>query len=94
MATSQSLPYPLQQTQLVSQANQSSAVSITQGVQLSGITIGTTATTVKTTLGRVQLGWFLTDQNTNATVWRSGTFNNSFMTLTASTECVVSIWVY
>ena len=94
MATSQSLPYPLQQTQLVSQTNALAANPITQGLQLTGISLTTGSTTVKTTLGRTQLGWFITDINAAATVYRSGSFNASNMVLTASAPCTVSIWVY
>lgn len=67
---------------------------IVLGSQLSSIALTTTAKTVPHTLGRTQLGWFITDTNAAATVFRTGDFNPENMVLTASAACTVSIWVY
>lgn len=70
------------------------ANTIVQGAQLTGIKLTTAATTVPHGLGRTQQGWFITDTNSAATVFRSGEFNNANMVLTASAACTVAIWVY
>src|SRR5665213_2814390 len=67
---------------------------IVQGAQLTGIALTTGQTTVPHKLGRVQQGWFITDINAAATVYRTGDFNASNMVLTASAGCSVAIWVY
>lgn len=64
------------------------------GTQLSTISLSTIATTVPHKLGRTQLGWFITDINAAATIFRTGDFNASNMVLTASAPCIVDIWVY
>jgi hypothetical protein len=67
---------------------------ILQGLQLTGISLSTSATTVPHTLGRVQQGWFITDYSAAATVFRTGSYNSSNMILTASAPVTVSIWVF
>ena len=67
---------------------------ITQGQQLTGIALTTSATTVPHGLNRTQLGWFITDINAAATIYRTGAFNASNMVLTASAACTVNIWVF
>lgn len=70
------------------------ANAIVQGSQLSGIQLTTAATTFPHKLGRKQQGWFITDINAAATIFRTGDFNTSNMVLTASAACTVDIWVY
>lgn len=70
------------------------ANTIIQGRQLTNIAIATSATTVPHGLDRVQQGWFITDINAAATIYRTGSFNASNMTLVASAACKVNIWVY
>lgn len=81
-------------TQWKSQIDPVVANSIVLGSQLTAVTLSTTATTVPHKLGRTQLGWFVTDINAAATIFRTGDFNTTSMTLTASATCVVDIWVY
>jgi hypothetical protein len=45
-------------------------------------------------LGRVQQGWFLTDIQGSATVYRSKPFNDSFITLNSSANVTVNIGVF
>ncbi len=70
------------------------ANTIVRGLQLTGVTIGTSDTTVPHGLDRMQQGWFITDSNAAATVFRTGDFNSTSMVLTASAIVTVSIWVY
>lgn len=67
---------------------------VVQGSQLTGIALTTGATTVPHKLGRAQQGWFVTDIDAAATIFRTGDFNASNMVLTASAACTVAIWVY
>ncbi len=64
------------------------------GSQLTAVSLSTTATTVPHKLGRAQLGWFITDINAAATIFRTGDFNADNMVLTASASCIVNIWVF
>ena len=68
--------------------------TIIQGQQLTGIKLTTSATTVPHGLGRTQLGWFITDINAAATIFRTGNFNASNFVLTASAACTTNIWVF
>jgi len=70
------------------------ANAIVQGSQLTGVQINASATTIPHKLGRKQQGWFITDINAAAMVFRTGDFNDSNMILTASAPCVAAIWVY
>lgn len=45
-------------------------------------------------LGRVLQGWFITDQNGVATIYRSQPMNASTLTLTSSAIVTCSLWVF
>lgn len=45
-------------------------------------------------LSRKQQGWFLTDVNAAATIYRSAVFNDKTLTLTSNAACVVNIGVF
>lgn len=81
-------------TQWKSQLDPVVASPLALGQQLSAVAIATSPTTVSHGLGRTQLGWFITDINAAATIYRTGSFNDSNMVLTASAACTVNIWVY
>lgn len=69
--------------------------SILKGLELSNISlVAATPLDIPTTLGRKQQGWFVTDINSNATVWRTQPFNAEILTLEASANTTVSIWVF
>lgn len=67
---------------------------ITNGVFIQNITTTAGANTIPHLLGRMQLGWFLTDIQGIATVYRSQPFNATSLTLTVSTPVTLSIWVF
>ena len=67
---------------------------IVKGQAVNGIALTTAATTVPIKLGRTQQGWFITDINAAATVFRTGDFNSDNMVLTASASCTVNLWVF
>jgi hypothetical protein len=70
-------------------ANPLNSVSI-----LSNVSLIAGANTINHKLGRMQLGWFLVDTQGTATVYRSASFNDLTLTLTASAPVTVSIGVF
>lgn len=52
------------------------------------------ATVINHLLGKTQQGWFLTDVNGAATIYRSAPFNGSTLTLTSNAAVTVSLGVY
>lgn len=67
--------------------------TILDGVQLDGVSVGTSATAIAHKLGRQPRGWWVVDQDTAATVRRSA-WDATTLTLIASSACTVSLWVY
>lgn len=49
---------------------------------------------VNTGLARMQLGWFLTDIDGPATIYRSKPFNTLTLNLQTSADCIVGIWMF
>jgi len=62
------------------------------GNLLTNVTVNTTATVINHGLVRTPQVWVVTDQNTLATVKRVS-WNTNSITLEASTDCVISLWV-
>ena len=69
--------------------NTLNGVSILPNVQLNN---GTTV--INHLLQRVQQGWFLVDNIANAVIWRAAAFTTTTITLEASANTTISIWVY
>lgn len=67
---------------------------ILDGTMLNGISLASGATTFPTNLNRTQQGWFLTDVNGAATIYRSQPFNDSTLTLTSNAAVTANIWVF
>jgi len=67
---------------------------ILKGNQLKNIALNTGITVINHLLSRQQQGWFLTDIDAPATVYRSAAFNNLTLTLTSNAACTVNLWVY
>ncbi len=63
------------------------------GTLLTGVSLSTAVTQVNHLLGRQPLGWQLADINSNATVWRTG-WNNKTLSLQASADTTVNLWVF
>lgn len=45
-------------------------------------------------LGRMMIGWMISDINAAATIYRSQPMNNLTLTLNSNAGCVVDIWVF
>lgn len=67
---------------------------VMNGLTLEGVKLASGSNVINHTLGRTQQGWFLVDQNSTATVYRSAPFNDLTLTLTASAACTVNIYVF
>lgn len=70
-------------------ANPINNITILKNIPLiSGVTV------INHGLSRMQVGWFLTDINGAATIYRSASFNSTTLTLTSSAAVTVSIGVF
>lgn len=67
---------------------------ILSGNTLTNIALSDGATTISHGLGRNMQGWFITDIQGAATIYRSEPFNSSTLTLTSSAAVTVNLWVY
>lgn len=70
-------------------ANPLNSVNILQGISLIN-----GANSINHKLSRMQQGWFITDINAAATIYRSAAFNTKTLTLTSNAACVVNIGVF
>lgn len=62
------------------------------GNLLTGISVGTSPTSINHGLGRQPVVWVICDQNTNTTVSRTA-WTATTLTLQAGSACTVSLWV-
>lgn len=84
----------LMQRQWSSQINPLLAVSLTQGSLLSNITIINGSNTFNHYLGRQMQGWFITDQNALASIYRSAPLNSQTLTLTSNAAVTIALWIF
>jgi hypothetical protein len=61
---------------------------------LKNVSLAAGTNTINHLLGATQQGFFLTDQQAAATIYRSAPFNDKTLTLTASAPVVVNIAVF
>ena len=61
---------------------------------LENVVLNNGVTTINHLLGRTQQGWFLTDINGAATIYRSQPFNSLTLTLTSNAAVTISIGVF
>ena len=89
------LPWDLAQTKWASTLNPVLALPILNGNLVQGIDlIASTPFAVNHLLDRMPQGWFLVDNTADATVWRARPFNIHTVTLEASADTTISIWVF
>lgn len=94
MSLQQNIPYPMMLTLWGAQLNPLLANPMMQGVAINSVVLSTTPKEIPTTLNRMQLGWFITDINGAATVYRSQPFTNNTLTLVASATVTVNLWCF
>lgn len=95
MSLPQKLTLDMMQVQWGQSLNPLLANILTQGVAINGVTLDANAPkNIPTTLSRMQIGWFITDILSQATVWRTQPFNNNILTLESSADTTINIWVF
>lgn len=70
-------------------ANPLNSINIIKGVKLINGTI-----TFNHKLGRMMQGWFITDIDTAATIYRSAALNDKTLTLTSNASALVNVGVF
>ncbi len=92
---SNKLPWELAQTKWSAALNPVLALPMLAGIQIDDIDLAVTVPlAINHLLQRTPQGWFLVDNSANATVWRTAGFNPLTITLEASANTTVSIWIY
>ncbi len=84
----------LLQNRWSSQLNPVLANPLTNPTILKNIALVSGANVINHKLGQTMQGWFVTDINASATVYRSAPFNDLTLTLTASAPCTISLGVF
>lgn len=85
----------LMQTKWASQLNPLLSNPLNQPGFIKNVTlIANTPLAINHLLGQVQQGWFITDIDSNATVWRTQPFNKLTLTLEASANTTINLTVY
>jgi hypothetical protein len=91
----QKLPYDLMLTAWAKLLNPMLDNAIMQGTALDPITLNAGYEKgIPIKINRTQQGWIITDQLSNANVWRTRPFNASTLYLQASADTTITIWVY
>ena len=88
------IPFDLMLTKWSSILNPLIANPLNQISILKNINLASGNNQIPHLLGRMQQGWFLTDINAAATVYRYSPFNGDFLYLNASAPAVVNIGVF
>jgi hypothetical protein len=92
---SSKLPWEQANPKWASQLNPILANPILNGQQIDGIIlVSGTPLVVYHSLGQIPQGWFLVDNIAACEVYRTQAFNSKTITLEASANTTVSIWIY
>lgn len=84
------------QTQWAPALNPVIANPIVNGLQLNNVSLANGSTVINHTLARNMQGWFITDTQGIAEIYRPKTspFNNKTLTLISNAAVMVNLWVY
>lgn len=90
------LDLPQMQAQWAAALNPVIANAITSGIQLTGVKLANGTTIINHRLGRKMRGWFVTDIDGAATLYKPETapFNETTLTLVSSAAVTANLWVY
>ena len=90
------LDLPQMQAQWAAALNPVIATTIINGIQLVGVPLINGTTVINHKLSRNMLGWFVTDIDGAATIYKPKTapFNNKTLTLVSDAPVTANIWVY
>ncbi len=70
------------------------AIKLLQGRQVVSVSLINGATIIPHKLQRMPIGWFITDVNGSAVIYRSAPFTDTTLTLTSSAAVTASLWIY
>lgn len=90
----QKLPLPLMQTQWAAILNPVVSNPLNAINILKSVSLANGSNVINHGLGQQQQGWFITDIQGSATIYRSAPFNNLTLTLTSSAAVTVDIGVF
>ena len=91
---SSNLPWPLANPQWAQTLNPIVANSLLQGRSVQSFQLQIGDNHIPHGLQRMQLGWFITDINSGATVFRSAPFSTTTLTLHSSAVATINLWVF
>lgn len=95
MQLSTNLPFAQMITRWASILNPFISIPILNGIQIDDIVMtANTPITINHKLGRLPQGWFVVDNSANAGIWRTQVFNTSTISLEATANTTISIWIY
>jgi hypothetical protein len=95
MALPRNLPWPQADPKWAAQLDPLLANPLVNGRQIDDITlVANTPQIVYHSLGQLPQGWVVVDTNANAYIRRTQPFNTKTITLEASADAVISIWIY
>lgn len=69
-------------------------LALLKGVSVEGVKLSTGNNSINHKLGRAPQGWFITDINAAASIYRSEPFNSLSLTLNSDAACTVNLYVY
>lgn len=92
---SSNLPWALANAKWAATINPVLSNVLIQGQQIDSIVLAANKPkAINHGLQQLPQGWFLVDNIANAVVWRTSAFTTTTLTLEASANTVISIWVY
>lgn len=91
---SQILPFSQMQTTWKTQLDPLTQLALTQGLLLKNQALKNGVTVINHLLSRMQQGWFITDINGAAQIYRSAALNDSTLTLTSNAAVTINLWVF
>lgn len=94
MALPKQLPLDRMQSIWKSQLDPILANPILKGLQLKNIALINGVTVVNHLLSRTQQGWFITDIDGAANIYRSQPLNDKTLVLTSNANVSINIWVF
>ncbi len=94
MSLPQKLPLDMMQVRWATALDPIIRNLLVQGILISNIKITTGSNTINHKLGRKQIGYIITDQNAQASLFRSQPLNDLTLTLTSDADCTISLWCF
>jgi hypothetical protein len=68
---------------------------IWQGNQINNVVLtANKPTAINHLLQRMPQGWFLVDNTADVIIWRASAYTNTTLTLEASSDTTISLWIY